>query len=61
MISSKPNSLFKRSVTISKCNIPKKPHLKPRPKEPEVSYSKEIEESKSNNLESDCLRLSKSS
>ena len=39
------NSLSNLSVTISKCNNPKKPHLKPNPKAEEDSGSKEKLES----------------
>ncbi len=39
------NSLSSLSVTISKCNKPKKPHLKPSPKAEEDSGSKEKLES----------------
>ena len=39
------NSLSSLSVTISKCNKPKKPHLKPKPKAEEDSVSKEKLES----------------
>ena len=39
------NSLSSLSVTISKCNNPKKPHLKPNPNAEEDSVSKEKLES----------------
>ena len=35
------NSLSNLSVTISKCNNPKKPHLKPKPSAEDDSASKE--------------------
>jgi len=35
------NSLSNLSVTISKCNKPKNPHLKPKPSAEEASASKE--------------------
>ena len=42
MIRLKSNSLSNLSSIISKCNNPKKPHLKPKPKAADVSgsYSK---------------------
>ena len=44
-MSSKSNSLSKRSSITSICNNPKKPHLKPKPRACDVSGSKIKEES----------------
>ena len=44
------NSLSSLSVTISKCNKPRKPHLKPKPRALEDSGSKEKLESFNFNL-----------
>ena len=59
--STRLNSRFKRSITISRCSRPKKPQRKPRPSTPEDSSSNESEESESRKRSSDWRKRGRSS
>ena len=60
-IKDKSNSLSNLSITISRCNNPKKPHLNPNPNAEEVSGSKTKLASLRTYLSNDSLNLVKSS
>ena len=57
----RPNSRSRRSLTISMCSSPRKPHRNPKPSAPDVSGVYVIEESLSFSFSSESRRFSKSS
>src|SRR3989344_8751447 len=59
--STRLNSRFKRSMTISRWRRPRNPQRKPRPSTPEDSSSNESEESESRSRSSDWRKRGRSS